>query len=140
MKRLLLVAFLFAAFLVGIGTAIYRTADFERPIRPESADAAMRVAKVEPPVHLNMDSAILRDPDFEPPVRLTAGDAAVRVESPGYAAPCWADIHGDGQPHLLVGQFRKGKIRVFQHLHAEEFAAGEWLQASGNVAEVPGVW
>jgi len=87
MKRLLLVAFLFAAFLVGIGTAIYRTADFERPIRPESADAAMRVAKVEPPVHLNMDSAILRDPDFEPPVRLTAGDAAV-ISDP--SARCWA--------------------------------------------------
>jgi hypothetical protein len=42
--------------------------------------------------------------DFKPPVRLKAGDAAIRVESPGYAAPCWADINGDGKPELLVGQ------------------------------------
>lgn len=35
--------------------------------------------------------------DFEPPVRLKAGDAAIRVESPGYAAPCWADLNGDGK-------------------------------------------
>ena len=78
--------------------------------------------------------------DFEPPVRLKVGDAAIRVESPGYAAPCWADIHGDGKKHLLVGQFNQGKIRVFKHLGAEKFAPGNWLQAEGQVAEVPGVW
>ena len=78
--------------------------------------------------------------DFEPPVRLKAGDAAIRVESPGYAAPCWADLKGDGKKHLLVGQFNQGKIRVFKHLGAEKFAPGTWLQAEGKVAEVPGVW
>jgi hypothetical protein len=41
---------------------------------------------------------------------------------------------------LLVGQFNQGKIRVFEHLDAETFAPGNWLQAEGNVAEVPGVW
>lgn len=76
--------------------------------------------------------------DFEPPVRLKAGDAAIRVESPGYAAPCWADIHG--KKHLLVGQFKKGKIRLFEHRDGEEFASGKWLQAEGKEAEVPGVW
>ena len=76
--------------------------------------------------------------DFEPPVRLKAGDAAIRVESPGYAAPCWTDI--DGKRELLVGQFNQGKIRVFKHLGAEKFAPGNWLQAEGKVAEVPGVW
>jgi hypothetical protein len=78
--------------------------------------------------------------DFEPPVRLKAGDAAIRVESPGYAAPCWADVDGDGKKELLVGQFSGGKIRVFKHLGAEKFAPGSWLQAEGKVAEVPGVW
>ena len=78
--------------------------------------------------------------DFEPPVRLKAGDAAIRVESPGYAAPCWADLKGDGRMQLLVGQFNQGKIRVFKHLGAEKFAPGNWLQAGGKVAEVPGVW
>ena len=78
--------------------------------------------------------------DFEPPVRLKAGDAAIRVENPGYAAPCWADLNGDGKMHLLVGQFNQGKIRVFGHKGAAKFAPGAWLQAEGKVAEVPGVW
>ena len=77
---------------------------------------------------------------FEPPVRLKAGGSAVRVEAPGYAAPCLADIDGDGKPDLLVGQFAQGKIRVHRGLGKMEFAAGAWLQAEGQVAEVPGVW
>ena len=85
-------------------------------------------------------SALCSAADFEAPVRLKAGGAAVRVESPGYAAPCWADIDGDGKKDLLVGQFNQGKIRVFKNLGAEKFAAGDWLQAEGKVAEVPGVW
>ena len=76
--------------------------------------------------------------DFHPPVRLKVGDAAIRVESPGHAAPCWAAI--SGKKHLLVGQFNQGKIQVFKHLGREKFAPGNWLQAEGKVAEVPGVW
>jgi hypothetical protein len=68
-----------------------------------------------------------------------AGDAAIRVENPGYAAPCWTDLNGDGKKQLLVGQFSQGKIRVFQHLGGENFTAGRWLHAEGKVAEVPGV-
>src|SRR5262245_44588864 len=113
MKPLLLSAFLLGAGIVGCGSA-----DFGSP----NADIESR------------------DADFEPPVRLKAGDAAIRVESPGWAAPAWVDLHGDGQMHLLVGQFREGKIQVFQHLAAEKFAPGDWLQAEGEVAEVPGVW
>jgi hypothetical protein len=71
---------------------------------------------------------------------MTAEDGAVRVESPGYAAPCWADIDGDSKKDLLVGQFSNGKIRVFKNLGEGKLAAGEWLQAEGNVAEIPGVW
>jgi hypothetical protein len=78
--------------------------------------------------------------EFEPPTRLKAGDAAIRVESPGYAAPGWADIDGDGKKDLLVGQFRQGKIQIYQHLGAAKFAPGKWLEAEGKVAEVPGVW
>ncbi len=78
--------------------------------------------------------------EFERPVRLKAGGIPVRVESPGYAAPCWADIDGDGLKDLLVGQFQKGKIRVFKNLGGGKLAEGVWLQAEGQVAEVPGVW
>jgi hypothetical protein len=80
------------------------------------------------------------DAAFEAPVRLTADGVPVRVESPGYAAPCWADIDGDGKKDLLVGQFNKGKIRVYRNLGDGQLAPGEWLQAEGAVAEVPGVW
>lgn len=82
--------------------------------------------------------------DFEAPVRFKADGRAVRVENPGYAAPCWADIDGDGNKDLLVGQFNDGKIHVFKNpdttLDPENLSAGEWLQAEGKVAEIPGVW
>lgn len=78
--------------------------------------------------------------EFEPPVRLTAGGEAVRVESPGYACPCLTDVDGDGKKDLVVGQFAGGKMRVHAGLGGAKFAAGEWLQAGGAVAEVPGVW
>jgi hypothetical protein len=89
---------------------------------------------------LGGSTALCSAADFQSPVRLKAGDAAVRVESPGYAAPCFADLDADGRKELLVGQFNQGKIRVFKHLDAEKLAPGEWLQAGGEVAQVPGVW
>jgi hypothetical protein len=78
--------------------------------------------------------------EFHPPVRVSAGPEPVRVEAPGYAAPCWADVDGDGKKDLLVGQFSQGKIRVYKNLGDDKLAAGEWLLAEGAVAEVPGVW
>lgn len=80
------------------------------------------------------------EPRFHPPVRLKAGGVPIRVEVPGYAAPCLADVDGDGIPDLLVGQFNKGKIQVFKGLGGGKFARGTWLQAEGQAAEVPGVW
>ena len=84
--------------------------------------------------------ALGNDAEFDKPIRLKGGDIAVSVESPGYAAPCWADIDGDGKKDLLVGQFNKGKIRVFKNLGDMKLASGAWLMAEGSVAEVPGVW
>jgi hypothetical protein len=78
--------------------------------------------------------------EFRPPVRLEVGGVPVRVESPGYAAPCWADIDGDGRKDLLVGQFQGGKISVHRNLGDGKLAPREWLKAEGAVAEVPGVW
>lgn len=78
--------------------------------------------------------------DFDRPVRMEAEGQPVRVESPGYAAPCWADIDADGKKDLLVGQFNQGKIKVYKNLGEGKLAAGTWLEAGGSVAEVPGVW
>jgi hypothetical protein len=78
--------------------------------------------------------------DFEEPVKLMVGNTAIRVEAPGWACPCWADLHRDGTKQLLVGQYNRGRIRVYSHLSANQFAPGQWLEADGKVAEVPGVW
>ena len=78
--------------------------------------------------------------EFEAPVMLKGGDKSVRVESPGYAAPCWADVDRDGKKDLLVGQFNDGKIHVYKNLGDGKFAEGTWLEAGGKVATIPGVW
>lgn len=76
---------------------------------------------------------------FEAPVRMKAEGEYVKVESPGYAAPCWTDANGDQRGDLVVGQFNKGKMKVY--LGSENgLTEGQWLRAGGKVAEVPGVW
>jgi len=77
---------------------------------------------------------------FSEPVRLKSGDEFVRVEAPGWACPSWHDLDGDGRKDLIVGQFRGGKMRHFRNLGEGKLAAGVWLEAEGQVAEVPGVW
>ena len=78
--------------------------------------------------------------EFADPVRVEAGGKAVRTDSPGYAAPCWADFDGDGKKDLLVGQFAGGKINVYKNLGDGKLAAGDWLQVQGKAAIIPGVW
>lgn len=83
--------------------------------------------------------------EFKEPIMLKGGDDAVRSEAPGYASPCWADIDQDGKKDLLVGQFADGKIKVYRNLGQKalmegKLGAGEWLQAEGEIAVVPGVW
>ena len=85
-------------------------------------------------------AALASASEFEAPVMLKGGDKAVRVESPGYAAPCWADVDRDGKKDLLVGQFSGGKIQVFKNLGDGKLAEGKWLEAGGDVATIPGVW
>lgn len=78
--------------------------------------------------------------EFEKPVKVQAGEETIKVESPGYAAPCLADINKDGKKDLLVGQFNKGKIKVYPGKGKGTFGAGVWLKTGKHVAEVPGVW
>ena len=77
---------------------------------------------------------------FSAPIRLMDGDVGIRTEMPGYAAPCWADVTGDGKKDLLVGQFAGGKIKVYPGLGGGKIGKGQWLKIDGKAAEVPGVW
>ena len=79
-------------------------------------------------------------PEFETPVRLKAAGEYIRTEAPGWASPCWADVDGDSKNDLIVGQFSKGKMKVYRNLGDGKLAKGKWLEAEGEVAEVPGVW
>ena len=82
----------------------------------------------------------LQDPQWTDPVRMKAGEGYVRVESPGWAAPCWHDVDRDGKKDLVVGQFHDGKMRIYRNLGDGKLAEGRWLEAGGEVAQVPGVW
>jgi hypothetical protein len=58
----------------------------------------------------------------------------------GHAAPFMADLKGDGQQVLLVGQFGEGKLRVYPNVgtkYEPRFEKFEWLKAGGTVASVP---
>lgn len=79
-------------------------------------------------------------PSFDAPVRLKDAGGVVQVEAPGFAAPAWHDVDGDGRRDLVVGQFRGGKMKFHRNLGTEGFAAGTWILAEGKIAEVPDVW
>lgn len=87
-------------------------------------------------------ASIANATEFESPRRLTAGTKSdfIQVEVPGYAAPCWFDVDGDGKKDLVVGQFSSGKMKFYKNLGNATFAEGSWMKADGKVAEVPGVW
>ena len=81
---------------------------------------------------------------FETPVRLKGGNEYVKVDQPGYACPTLADLNGDGKEELIVGQFSKGKMRMFENISTESdsplFAEESWIMTGKKPAEVPGVW
>ena len=87
-----------------------------------------------------VETKTAHQPVFTAPQRLRAAGKLVSVEAPGYAAPCWADVDGDGKKDLVVGQFNKGRMKVYRNLGQGKLAEGEWLEAGGDIAEVPGVW
>ena len=77
---------------------------------------------------------------FTEPVRITAGGSPIRTEGPGYAAPAFHDVNGDGHKDLVVGQFNGGKLMVYPGAADGTYGEGSWLMADGEIAEVPGVW
>lgn len=81
--------------------------------------------------------------EFEAPVQLMADGKPIAMEAPGFAAPTFVDVDGDGKRDLVVGQFKQGKMHVFKNVGtdaAPSFAAGDWIKTGDEAAIVPGVW
>jgi hypothetical protein len=75
---------------------------------------------------------------FETPFRLEAGGKPIDVEI-GHAAPYVVDFDGDGVRDLLVGQFGKGRCRIYKNTGtaaAPQFGEFTFFEAGGKVAEV----
>jgi hypothetical protein len=75
---------------------------------------------------------------LEAPVQILAGGKAIDVDM-GNAAPCVADF-GDGTLHLLVGQFKDGKLRVYRNVGtraAPRFDSFAWFQDDAPAGRVP---
>ncbi len=78
------------------------------------------------------------DPLFASPFRVQAGGSYITVNV-GHAAPCVADLDGDGVNDLLVGQFGEGKLRIYRNYGTNEkpeFRDFKWFEAGGKVATV----
>lgn len=82
--------------------------------------------------------------DFLSPIQLSSAQGAIQTEKPGYASPCIADIDGDGKDELLVGQFFRGNVAIYEinDLTAKTEQVGEkrWLLNGKDRAKVPGVY
>lgn len=73
------------------------------------------------------------------PVRLRADGELIDVDV-GHAAPFVYDFDDDGKRDLLVGQFGKGRLRIYRNAGTSEepqFQDFEWFQAGGTTGKVP---
>ena len=77
--------------------------------------------------------------ELAPPVALQAAGKPIDVDV-GHAAPCVADLNGDGTLYLLVGQFREGKLRAYANTGSKtspRFDKFTWVGADGAECKVP---
>lgn len=77
--------------------------------------------------------------NLAPPVLIQAAGKPIDVDI-GHAAPCFADLDGDGKMHLLVGQFGEGKLRIYRNTGSKtepRFDKCELFQAGGTDGNVP---
>lgn len=93
---------------------------------------------------LGSSIAAADDTLFHDPQILEADGKIIAVESPGYAAPCLADLDGDGIRDLLVGQYKDGKLSFYKGLATRDgslaFAAHAWLETGDEIVKIPGMW
>ena len=74
------------------------------------------------------------------PIRLEADGKPIDAVDIGHAAPCVADIDGDGIQDLLVGQFSRGALLIYRNVgtNAEpKLAAGVKFKDGKEDGSVP---
>lgn len=89
-------------------------------------------------VTVRADGEPTRADDLAAPVRLSAMGKPIDV--PGFAAPYFGDIDGDGKKELLVGQLDFGRMRIYDNvgpLDDPTFGDHRWFETEGRVACVP---
>lgn len=77
--------------------------------------------------------------EFQPGVKLEADGKAIDVEI-GHLVPCAMDWNGDGKRDLIVGQFSKGKIRLYLNHGTDDspvFKEYSFLHAGGKEISLP---
>jgi hypothetical protein len=78
-------------------------------------------------------------PGLARPVAVLAAGKPIDVDV-GHAAPCVADLLGEGKPQLLVGQFADGKLRVYRNAGAAKaprYDKFEHFKAGADTGKVP---
>ena len=73
-------------------------------------------------------------PELLEGVKIQAGGEDINIKV-GHLVPCVVDWNNDGRKDLLVGQFSKGKIRVYLNEGTDEkpvFNKFEYLKAKGK--------
>src|SRR5260370_31986914 len=72
------------------------------------------------------------------PIQIQAGGQPINVDM-GHAAPFVADLKGDGNLTLLVGQFGDGKLRLYPNVGTKKepkFYKFEWFKVEAKVVNV----
>jgi len=85
------------------------------------------------------DAGAALSPELDRPFSIADAKGPIDVEV-GHAAPLFLDFDGDGLRDLLVGQFGKGKLRIYRNVGsktAPRFEGFTPFQAGGAEGTVP---
>lgn len=81
--------------------------------------------------------------ELHPPEQIEASGFAIDIEHSGHAAPFYGDFNEDGLPDLLVGEFFRGRLRVYPNVGGRDEPRFEHyvrFEAGGKPVTIPTKW